>query len=168
MRYPARNRDAAPTKLPSRGIWAIDQLKHLSRLEQMHVVGIDPGKRELVVGVDMDNPKRSSIRYTQKERLRDLRSVQYAYEAKSGKPEAVQKAEAALCGFNSRSSDLATFCAYCSERHERMETCLAFYSGHWKRRWKTAIKAQCSEEKLYKRLEAPSFVHSRRKMLFEK
>ena len=34
-------------------------------------------------------------------------------------------------------------------------TCLAFYSdnGHRKRRWKAAIKAQCSEEKLYKRIE---------------
>ena len=64
MRYPTRNRDAAPTKLPSRGIWAIDQLKHLSRLE--HVIGVDPGKRELIVGIDADDPKRSPVRYTQR------------------------------------------------------------------------------------------------------
>ena len=40
------------TSMPKRGIWAINQLKSVSRLEQLHVVGIDPGKRELVVGVD--------------------------------------------------------------------------------------------------------------------
>ena len=37
-----------------------------------------------------------------------------------------------------------------------MDACLAFYAdiGHRKRRWKTSIKAQQSEERLYKRLEA--------------
>ena len=35
-----------------------------------------------------------------------------------------------------------------------LDSCLAFYAdlGHRRRRWKTAIKAQQSEEKLYKRL----------------
>ena len=49
-----------------------------------------------------------------------------------------KEAETALCGYNSRSSDLATFCAYCSKRHEGMESCLAFYAAtrHRKRRWK--------------------------------
>lgn len=58
-------------------------------------------------------------------------------------------------GYNSRSSDLATFCAYCGKRHESLEACLAFFAdlGHRRRRWKTAIKEQKSEEKLYKRLE---------------
>ena len=38
--------------MPVRGVHSIDALKRAARLEQMHVVGIDPGKRELVVAVD--------------------------------------------------------------------------------------------------------------------
>ena len=146
----------ALTAMPKRGIWAIDQLKHVSRLEQLRVVGIDPGKRELVVGVDMDDPKNTSpVRYTQRQRLRDQRSRQYADEASREKPQAVKDAEVALAGFHSRSSDLESFCAYCWARHDSMDACLAFYAGlgHRKRRWKTAIKTQQSEERLFKRLE---------------
>lgn len=144
------------TSMPSRGIWAIDQLKHVSRLEELHVVGVDPGKRELIVGVDMDNPKDSPlVRYTQKQRLRDLRSRQYADERTRGKPQSVLDAEAELTGFHSRTPNLDAFCAYCRKRHESLDACLAFYAdiGHRQRRWKTAIKAQQSEERLYKRLE---------------
>lgn len=148
---------SALTTMPKRGIWAIDQLKHVSRLEQLRVVGVDPGKRELIVGVDMDDPKKASpVRYTQRQRLRDIRSRQYADEASHEKPQAVKHAEAALTGYNSRSSDLETFCAYCRARHDSMDDCLAFYSNlsHRKRRWKTTIKAQQSEERLFKRLES--------------
>ena len=143
--------------MPKRGIWAIDQLKHISRIEQLHVVGVDPGKRELIVAVDVDDSKNSSpVRYTQKQRLRDLRSRQYANELRRVKPQCVSDAEAELAGFHSRSSNLEAFCAYCGKRHKSLDVCLAFYSelGHRKRRWKTAIKAQQSEERLYKRLES--------------
>lgn len=146
----------ALTAMPTRGIWAIDQLKHVSCLEQLRVVGVDPGKRELIVGVDMDDPKNTStVRYTQQQRLRDLRSRQYADEASREKPGRVKDAEAALAGFHSRSADLESFCAYCRARHDSMDACLAFYADlrHRKRRWKTAIKAQQSEERLFKRLE---------------
>ena len=32
----------------------------------MHVIGVDPGKRELVVCVDTDTPRAATVRYTQK------------------------------------------------------------------------------------------------------
>ena len=71
------------------------------------------------------------------------------------KPQSVLDAEAELTGFHSRTSNLEAFCAYCRKRHESLDACLAFYAdiGHRQRRWKTAIKAQQSEERLYKRLE---------------
>ena len=47
VQCPPKKRQA-PTSLPRRGIWAIDELKRVSRLEDLHVVGIDPGKKELV------------------------------------------------------------------------------------------------------------------------
>ena len=142
--------------IPKRGVWAIDQLKHATRAEELHVVGVDPGKRELVVGVDMDDAKGCSpVRYTLKQRQRDLRSRQYADEARRGKPSEVKDAEAALSGFNSRTASLADFCAYCAKRHETLDKCLAFYGhlDHRRRRWKTVIKTQKSEERLYKDLE---------------
>jgi hypothetical protein len=142
--------------MPKRGIWAIDELKRASRLDQLRVVGIDPGKRELVVGVDMDNPKGSAVRYTQRQRERDLRTRQYADEGTRGKPQSVKDAEAGLAGFHSRASNLQVFCAYCDKRHESLDECLAFYAdlGHRKRRWKRVMKEQKSEERLFRQLEA--------------
>ena len=122
----------------------------------MHVLGVDPGKRELVVAVDMDDPMESTaVRYTQAQRLRDLRSRQYSDEGEREKPLIVRIAEEELAGFSSRSSDLGAFCAYCKKRHERLEECLAFYGAleHRRRRWKRVIKEQQSEERLYRQIE---------------
>lgn len=147
---------AGLSSIPKRGVWAIDQLKHAANVNAMHVVGVDPGKRELVNCVDMDDAKGCSpVRYTLPQRQRDLRSRQYADEAQRGKPQEVKDAEANLAGFNSRTANLADFCAYCGKRHETLDECLAFYAdmGHRRRRWKTVIKTQKSEERLYKDLE---------------
>ena len=156
MKAPNKQGGGKLTSMPSRGLWAIDELKRVSRLDQLHVVGVDPGKRELVVGVDMDDPKDSTaVRYTQKQRQFEMRTKQYRHEGRCNKPCLVAQAEAQLKGFNSRSADLPTFYAYCAKRHERLDLCLAFYSGldHRRRRWKGVIKEQQSEEKLFKRLE---------------
>ncbi len=124
------------TAFPRRGIWAIEELKRASRLEAMHVVGVDPGKRELIVGVSMDGRAGGTVRYTQQQRLRDIRSRQYADESRRSKPAAVADAEAKLTGYNSRSTDLQTFCAYCGQRHTTLDACLAYYSNieHRRRR----------------------------------
>ena len=146
----------ALTALPKRGIWAIDQLKHVARLGEVHVVGVDPGKRELVNCVDMDDAKGCSpIRYTLRQRQRALRSRQYTDESRRGKPQKVKDAEAGLAGFNSRTSALDDFRGYCAKRHETLDESLAFYAdiGHRRRRWKTVIKTQKSEERLYQDLE---------------
>ena len=145
--------------MPTRGRFAIDELKRLSRapLEQLHVVGVDPGKRELVVAVDQDDPKGSPVvRYTQRQRQRDLRSRQYADERRCSKPADVGLAEAELSDFNSRAADLATFKRYCVQRRVAHAACLAHYAdvAFRRRRWKTAIKTQQSEERLYARLRS--------------
>jgi len=143
--------------MPKRGMWSIDELKRVSRLEQLHVVGVDPGKRELVVGVDMDDPNACTpVRYTQRQRQFETCSKQYAHEGKRDKPLVVCQAEEELCNYRSRSADLATFEAYCAKRREGFERALCFYGdlGHRRRRWKTVIKAQQSEARLYRRFEA--------------
>jgi hypothetical protein len=144
------------TRLPKRGIWAIDELKRVTRTEAVHIIGIDPGKRELIHGVDMDNTRRGSVRYTLAQRRRETCVEQYKEEAEKDKPGSVVEAEKALAGFNSRSSDLTTFRAYCKQRHATLDACFTFYAdyGHRQRRWKRAIKVQKSESKLYERLQA--------------
>eukprot|EP00966_Prymnesium_polylepis_P325129 7381113-Prymnesium_polylepis.1 len=145
--------------MPTRGRFAIDELRHQSRvsLDQLHVVGVDPGKRELIVAVDQDDPKGGPVvRYTQRQRQRDLRSRQYADEARCCKPAEVGLAETELSDFNSRAADLATFKSYCVQRRQAHAACLAHYGGieFRRRRWKTVIKTQQSEERLYSRLRA--------------
>ena len=147
----------ALTSTPNRGIHAIDELKRVSRLEHLHVVGIDPGIREIIVAVDQDDPKGTTpVRYTQAQRLRDLRSRQYTDEANRSKPFSVMAAEEGLSDFNSRSASLRGFREYCVQRHRHMDECLDFYINiaHRRRRWKTYIKSQQSEARLYRRLES--------------
>ena len=155
------------TSLPSRGLYAIDELKHVSRLEQLHVVGIDPGIREIVVAVDQDDPKAHPVRYTQRQRLKDLRSRRYADESRRCKPYEVTVAEEELAGLNSRTASLGGFCEYCYNRHKTLDFCLKFYADirHRKRRWKTYIKTQQSEERLYERLKAMHKPGDRRQMV---
>ena len=154
MRFPPPAQEA-PTTLPARGIWAIDELKRVSRLGNMHVVGVDPGKTELVNCVDMDNIRKTPVRYTRKQRYREIRKHQYDQEEKRDKTPAVVDAEKALCGFRSRTANLEAFCDYCRKRHETLDECLACYAhfNFRRRRWKKVIKEQVSMEKLYKRLE---------------
>ena len=125
------------------------------KLDHFHVVGIDPGKRELVVAVDHDDPKATPVvRYTQQQRQRDLRSRQYAGAHRRSLPADVALAESELSEFNSRASDLEGFRSYVAKRREGMDTVLNHYSGieHRRRRWKTYIKTQQSESRLYSRL----------------
>jgi len=141
--------------MPRRGLWAIDELKRVARAEEALVVGVDPGKRELVVCVNMEERMASPVRYTQKQRTRDMRAAQYMAKQQRDRPRAVAEAEAALAGFNSRASSLADFASYCAKRHESLEASLAYYSdlGHRRRRWQSAIREQKSEERLYRRIE---------------
>ena len=143
----------ASNKFPKRGIWAIDELKKVTRSGNVHVIGIDPGKRELICATDMKDTKKT-IRYTLDERRRDLCVKQYAKECNDKKPDNVLEAEKALSAFNSRSACLDTFRAYCTQRHKTLEASLAFYSQpfHRHQRWKKVIKEQKSEEKLYNKI----------------
>jgi hypothetical protein len=143
----------APNKFPKRGIWAIDELKKVTRSGNVHVIGIDPGKRELICATDMKNTKKT-IRYTLKERRKDLCVKQYATECSDKKPDNVLEAEKALSAFNSRSACLKTFISYCTQRHKTLDASLAFYSQsfHRQQRWKKVIKEQKSEEKLYNKI----------------
>ena len=113
----------SPTSLPTRGIWAIDELKRVSRLGELHVVGIDPGKKELVVAVDQDAGGRGPpVRSTQRERQKDMMSRQYADERSRSKPGSVRCTEEDLTTTNSYSASVKTFRLYVWHTSRRMHT----------------------------------------------
>lgn len=141
---------------PTRGKWSIDELKRVSRLEELHVIGVDPGKRELVNCVDMDNPKDTSpVRYTQPQRRNEQGFAIYKKADEACKTQAVD-AEASLEGFNSRSVDLETFGAYLAQRRSVTPTLSACYNdiGFRRRRWKRYMNTQRSESRLYNRIKS--------------
>lgn len=149
--------------LPTRGMWAIDEIKHLTRLEDshegkqnIHVIGIDPGKRELIVATDSDSSTSRPVRYTLRQRQRDMRSRQYADESMRSIPPSVIESFRRLSNCNSRSSSLRTFNRYVATRQKFLSESLDAYShvAHRRRRWKSYIKSQCSEEALYARLRS--------------
>ena len=155
-RAKAARRDATPT----RGVHSIDALRAVTRLEALHVIGLDPGKVELVHAVDADDPKSSpSVRYTLAQRRRDMRTRQYADEVLRSKPAAVGDAEERLSLLDSKSPTLAGFAAFASARRalmrERPEI-EEFYAhlDFRDRRRKTRIKTQQSESRLVDRLRA--------------
>lgn len=152
-----------PTGIPTRGRWSIDALKHASRhrLDDLHVIGIDPGKRELIHAVDVDADAKTtpSVRYTLAERRRDLRTRQREAEVRHAKPWVVAAAERQLSLLNSKAPSLEGFAAYVRRRHELLAEVpewQEFYTelDHRRRRHKTFARAQASETKLYNKLQA--------------
>ena len=142
--------------MPLRGIWAIDELKRVSRLQDVHVIGVDPGKRELVVATDSDSATSSAVRYTLPQRQKDTRTRQYLDERDRDMPVEVRFTIEDLANYNSRTADLWRFRAYAADRQLGLSHCLSFYSrmDHRHRRWKSYIKTQKSEERLYRDLNA--------------
>jgi hypothetical protein len=159
------NMERSPTgvsttaSFPRRGVHAIDALKAAMRSAgDLHVIGIDPGKRELVVCVDADDPTGAPVvRYTLAQRRRDLRTRQYADEGKRCKPAGVADAEEQLSELNSKAPSLEEYARFSTKRRallrERVEV-TDFYAdlGFRERRRKTRIKAQQSEARLVERL----------------
>lgn len=147
------------TSFPKRGVHSIDALKAAMRsADDLHVIGLDPGKRELCVCVDTDNPKTTpAVRYTLAQRRRDLRTRQYADEGRRAKPASVADAEEQLSALHSKAPSLAEYARFSAKRRallrERGEI-VAFYANaaFRARRRKGNLKAQQSEARLVKRI----------------
>ena len=166
--HPVRNTATSNTNVfPRRGIWCIDELKAKHSAQRLHVVGVDPGKRELIVAVDMDDTHkgdtkidkkgRQAVRYTQGQRMFETQcTTKQLKQRKESMPKHVLDAEKALCGENSRSACLDTFKSYVHARRKDLQACLEAYADVRlrQRRWKTSIRTQRSEALLYNRLRS--------------
>ena len=154
-------------QFPTRGVWCIDALKDEARKSRtnVHVIGVDPGKRELVVAVDMDDlhvgkSKRErkgtpTVRYTAAQRSFETRCVHYDVDVLQ-RESRCREIESAMCGTNSRSASLEAFAEYVRVRRQVLGECLHLrdHLRFRKRRWKASIKAQRSEARLINRLKA--------------
>lgn len=146
--------------LPKRGVHSIDALKAAMRsADDLHVIGIDPGMRELIVAVDSDDPKHAPVvRYTLAQRRRDLRTRKVADLVRCTKPAAVGDAEGQLSEFHSKAPSLEEYARFSARRRallrERPEL-VDFYAhvAFRERRWTSTIKAQRSEALLVNRLK---------------
>lgn len=129
-----------PVDLPKRGIYAIDQLKHLSR-QSYQLIGADPGKKELLVCVDEDAPefvnakgtRKPTVRYTAAQRRSETLEHEHKAEREKHLPELLKRSMVELCDTNSRSSTLSTLSRYFQKRREMLPDALKYYESNWLR-----------------------------------
>lgn len=143
--------------MPKQGFWTEEQLRSASglTLSKLAVIGIDPGKYDIIHCVDMDSPTRTLFRYTSAERRHDLRTQKYAARMQALKPLQVIGDEITLAQCNSRTADLVAFTVYCTRRVSTLGRSLGFYGDlEWRRhRRNVYIHRQKSEERLFRRFE---------------
>ena len=107
-----RSDDNSPFK--PRGLYSIDALKHQSKLDlaDMQILGVDPGKSNLLAIVDIDSKKQGRrnklkrLQYTRQQRAFETNERKFAVLQKAEKPDTVVSAEKELSNNNSRSSHL--------------------------------------------------------------
>ena len=147
--------------LPRRGLYVIDEIKHLARQQSYQVVGADPGKRELLVCTDVDGPpdkhgKACSVRYTSGQRSYDMCSKQYSSMMQKETPTELLQCMRAQSEYNSRSSYLETLSAYFECRRHVLQPLLHHFSQekYRKRQWKRFIKRQKSTTDFVRRIHS--------------
>jgi hypothetical protein len=150
--------------VPSRGLYVIDELKHLSRMKAAQVLGADPGKRELLVCVDADAPKFAnekrqrlpSVRYTMAQRRKEMRSDRHTAERVANTPVDVATAMHAMTDTNSRSANFQCLTHYFDRRREWLEEALAHFqeSLYRYRRWQRFMAGQSSFASFMARIRA--------------
>ena len=157
----------ADERLPRRGLYTIDQIKHTSRME-MQVVGADPGKRELLVCVDADDPttvdakderrkaRYPSVRYTSAQRRYDMHVCRDLAAEVASRPHDLNDDLEKLSLFNSKSSDLLMLRDYFATRREFLESAILHYSTRWHRdrRWRRFINGKASITDFVRRIRS--------------
>ena len=128
----------------------IDELnkKELKSLESMHLVGVDPGKRNIVHLIDENNKK---LRYSSQQRQVECYHKRAKKRIKYLKTEDVLLAESDLSKTCSKSIILPFFLKYVYEKKKANDKILQkFYEKkeHRENRWRTYINTQKSHAKL--------------------
>lgn len=167
-----RKRTAGPVlpaqgPVPKRGLYVIDELKHLERIKHAQIVGADPGKRELLVLYDDDGPEtegrsnpnrmwKASVRYTAAQRRHETGVCRHEKERIASLPATLKDAMEAMTDTNSRSATVDGLLQYITRRREWLEDGLTHHRERWhrKRRWQRFIEEQVSFSKFVHRIES--------------
>ena len=152
------------SSLPKRGLFAVDQLKALSRVpvEQMQVLGIDPGMVDLINCVDperllapSDPARPANVVYTAARRRHETCQLLYAQKLKAEKREREELAasEQEMGRGCKRSTDRKVLSAYFDARRGAL---LDFYGQmvYRVRRWRSFGKQQRSMHALIDRIKS--------------
>ena len=155
-------------RLPSRGKHYIDDLKGVSFGDDVHVIGVDPGKVELMVasndrarGPADPRPLYPSVRYTNAQRRFDMKTVVAQKKLQVLRNEhSIADLESDLARHNQRVPTLEAFNEYLREHFRTLRNRLDFYSSLSlrRRRWRSYVLGQRSIARMKNKLRemAPS------------
>ena len=134
-------------RLPSRGTHSIDDLKGVFVGDDVHVIGVDPGKVELMVasndrarGPADPRPLYPSVRYTNAQRRFDMKTVVAQKKLQVLRNEhSIADLESDLARHNKRVPTLEAFNEYLREHFRTLRKRLDFYSSLSlrRRRWRS-------------------------------
>ena len=154
--------------LPRRGLFAIDEIKRLSKIsaQEMQIIGVDPGMIDLIHCVDPervldvklpDDPP-ATVVYTSARRRHETCSVLYSKRMQMEKQDepAVRGAEDAMCAFDKHSTERSVLHGYFDTRRAAMPSLLEFYGAmrYRARRWRSFQKEQRSIHRLISEIES--------------
>ena len=155
------------SSLPRRGIFAIDEIKRLSKIsaQEMQIIGVDPGMIDLIHCVDParildmklpDDPP-TTVVYTNARRRHETCSVLYSKRMQMEKQDepAVRDAEDAMCAFDKHSTERSVLHGYFDARRAAMPSLLEFYvvMRYRARLWRSFQKEQRSIHRLISEIE---------------
>ena len=134
-------------KIPNREQY-IDEVKDYSNLQDKNIVGIDPGKCDLIFCVDSSDTNANEYRYSQDRRRKETKSKKYGkilLEQKKTKigDKTIIEYETELCKYNRKTLDITKFKEYCKAKNEMNFKLFKFYekelfrklklNGYWNR-----------------------------------
>ena len=130
----------------------IDSNDFLTERQNKNIVGIDPGKEDLIFCTD----EKSTFRYSQVQRSRETRKKKFRRKVDRLRDTVVELSltvkdiEKELSNYNSHSSDYSTFIEYIKCKQRTEDECRQVYESRQLRqdRWRKHILKQKSESKM--------------------
>ena len=119
----------------------INELKSYTHLQNKKIVGIDPGKCDLIYCVDSDNKNANHYRYSQDRRRKETKSKKYGkllLKQKQTKIDGktILAYETELSKYNRKSLNIKQFIEYCKKKNWMNSKLFTFYENRWFRKCK--------------------------------
>jgi len=113
----------------------IDELKDYSQLQNKKIVGIDPGKNDLIYCVDDNNKEANKFRYSQDQRRKETKKKKYSKIQLELKKEKIQgktiiEWETELSKLNRKSLNISKFKEYIQKKSEINGILFKFYEKY--------------------------------------